>query len=354
MKEKKAYPFSAEVSSRIKAIAIIGIIFYHMISCSPDFVSAFGVHSTIMSEELLMYLSSLGKIFVSVFVFISAYGISAGLKRKPDMDLKKYLGGRIKKLYFAYLVVFLLVQLYACVNHFAFGAEKWAGLTYKHDNIIMSVVYFVIDGMGLASAFGTPDFCGTWWYMSIAFALIGLIPMMKHLYDKYGLGFSAVAVVAVSYFFRYTALSRYIMVMLFGIICSEHDFFEKFNAKNKLFNYIICIVLLVVSVTARGEFSKNYMFDAIAAVILCYLIYSWTKYLGPINKVLDFIGKHSMNIFLISTPVYSYFMKELTYLSEYWFVDVLLCLIYSLILSIIIEWLKKLLMKIPAIQKSLQ
>lgn len=347
----KKYPFSVDVSNRIKAIAIIGIVFYHMIACSPDYVEKFGVISLWMSQETLMYISDLGKVFVSVFVFISAYGICVGLESKKD--IASYLTKRIKKLYFAYLVVFILVQLYACFDVFVLGASKWAGSVYDHENILMSIVYFLIDGCGLASAFGTPDFCGTWWYMSIAFALIGMIPMMKTLYEKYGLGFVAIIVVVVAYFFRYTALSRYCIVMLLGIMCAKHQTFEKWNAKNRWIKYIVSIVILYVTLNVRVEFEKYYVFDAISTVFICYLIYSWTQYLGPLNKGLEFIGKHSMNIFLLSTPVYSYFFKEFTYISSNWAICVLVCVVYSILLSILVEWLKKQLLKIDFIDQAI-
>ncbi|MEE0830545.1 MAG: acyltransferase [Longicatena sp.] len=345
----KNYTFSVNVSNRIKAIAIIGIVFYHMISCSPDFVEQFGIKSLLMDRELLMYVSDLGKIFVSVFVFISAYGICVGLNSKKDIG--DYLTKRIKKLYFSYLVVFLLVQLYACFNVFVLGRNRWAGTTYAHENVMMSIVYFIVDALGLSSAFGTPDFCRTWWYMSIAFALIGIIPIMKQLYDKYGLGFVAIMVVSVVYFFRMTALSRYLIVIMFGIMCAKHHTFEKWNEKHKLLKYLLGIFVLILCITARYEFSKNYMFDAVATVVICYLIYSWTQFLGPINKGLEFIGKHSMNIFLVSTPVYSYFFKNLTYISSNWAVCVLVCMVYSIVISILIEWLKKQILKIKSINQ---
>lgn len=344
---KKDYTFSVDVSNRIKAIAIIGIVFYHMVACSPEFVEMFGIKSLIMDDKTLMYVSSLGKIFVSVFVFISAYGISIGLNGKKEVG--PYLSKRIKKLYFSFLVVFILVQLYACFNFFVLGSNKWAGTTYEHENLMMSIIYFILDALGLASAFGTPDFCGTWWYMSIAFALIGIIPIMKSLYDKYGLGFAAIAIVCVSYFFRYTALSRYIIVILYGIICAKHHVFEKWNAKHKLLRYLLCIFALVLCTVARSEFTKYYLFDAVSTVIICYLVYSWTQYLGPINKVLNYIGKHSMNIFLLSTPVYNYFFTKITYIHSNWAICVAVCIIYSILLSILVEWIKKQLLKVNAI-----
>ena len=56
-----------------------------------------------------------------------------------------------------------------------------------------------------------------------------------------------------------------------------------------------------------------------------------------------------MNIFLVSTPVYSYFFKNLTYISSNWAVCVFVCIVYSIVISILIEWLKKQILKIKLI-----
>ena len=174
---------------------------------------------------------------------------------------------------------------------------------------------------------------------------------MKTLYEKYGLGFVAIIFVCAAYFFRYTALSRYCIVMLFGIMCAKHQTFEKWNQKHRLIKYILSIAILYLTLNVRVEFEKYYLFDAISTFFICYLIYSWTQYLGPINKGLEFIGKHSMNIFLVSTPVYSYFFREFTYIHTNWAVCVAICVIYSLIISVGIEWLKKQLLKIKVVNQ---
>ena len=68
-----------------------------MIACSADYVEKYNVTSLFLNQDTLMYISDLGKVFVSVFVFISAYGISVGLDHKKDVG--SYLSKRIKKLY---------------------------------------------------------------------------------------------------------------------------------------------------------------------------------------------------------------------------------------------------------------
>lgn len=60
-----------------------------------------------------------------------------------------------------------------------------------------------------------------------------------------------------------------------------------------------------------------------------------------IHQVLLFLGKHSMNIFLVHTFIRQYFWKDYVYASGYFAINFLALLLPSLVISIIMEWLKK-------------
>ena len=48
------------------------------------------------------------------------------------------------------------------------------------------VIYFLIEGLGMANLFGTPSIVGTWWYMSLAISLVIVIPILVKVYSKIG------------------------------------------------------------------------------------------------------------------------------------------------------------------------
>ena len=60
-----------------------------------------------------------------------------------------------------------------------------------------------------------------------------------------------------------------------------------------------------------------------------------------INDILMYLGKHSMNIFLIHTFIRAHYLNTFTYSFKYPALIVLVLLVFSLILSIIIEAMKK-------------
>ena len=43
----------------------------------------------------------------------------------------------------------------------------------------------IIDALGLAKLLGTPLFCLTWWYMSLAIVLIMIFPFVHSIMEKY-------------------------------------------------------------------------------------------------------------------------------------------------------------------------
>jgi peptidoglycan/LPS O-acetylase OafA/YrhL len=61
-----------------------------------------------------------------------------------------------------------------------------------------------------------------------------------------------------------------------------------------------------------------------------------------LNKILEFLGKHSINIFLIHSFIRAIYGKDLIYKLPNFIVTIVVLLLISLVLSIIIEQMKKL------------
>lgn len=59
------------------------------------------------------------------------------------------------------------------------------------------------------------------------------------------------------------------------------------------------------------------------------------------SEILLFLGKHSMNIFLIHTFIRQYFWKDYAYSSGHFVINILAVILPSIVISIVLEWLKK-------------
>ena len=75
---------------------------------------------------------------------------------------------------------------------------------------------------------------------------------------------------------------------------------------------------------------------------LILFIIEWILPIPGLNRVLRFLGKHSYNIFLIHTFIRSYYLGGVTYSMKHFLLVVLFLLGSSLVLSIGLEFFKKL------------
>ena len=89
--------------------------------------------------------------------------------KKKKTTMSNYIKKRMVTLMTGFLIIFVVTEI------LAIPTGRFIEV-YGHD--FRSVVYMIIDALGLAKLLGTPLFCLTWWYMSLAIVLI----MIFHLY----------------------------------------------------------------------------------------------------------------------------------------------------------------------------
>lgn len=82
--------------------------------------------------------------------------------------------------------------------------------------------------------------------------------------------------------------------------------------------------------------------DGFAAMYMIVISYIYILNGKWIVKGLGFLGKHSMNIFLIHSFYRDVFFHEFTYSFYYAWLDYIVLMAISLVTSIVLEWFKKL------------
>lgn len=149
---------------------------------------------------------------------------------------------------------------------------------------------------------------------------------------------------------RYYILSGYALCVITGIVFAEENLFKKIydikivkNAKVssvlKIGIYIILMYVLLIKLRGEGEFW--YCIDVFAPILLGACMMECCNVISIIEKPMGFIGKHSMNIFLIHTLIFEYYFMDFIYGFKHWFLILLALLGTSLIVSIVIEYLKE-------------
>ena len=226
---------------------------------------------------------------------------------------------------------------------------------YANDNVLNEIQYFILDGLGIASLFGTPTLNGTWWYMSLAIVIIALIPLIIKMYNKYGFIVSSVVIFFVTHTFAIDNfnMTRWIFTVLLGIVAADKNILVRlknlklFGIKNtninKCIKFVINTAILVLLVYLRQKMDDT-LFEFKDGFIPFFVIYYCYEFITPlkyVSNVFAYLGKHSMNIFLLHTFIRSTYFKSFTYSFKYPLIIVLVLLILSLGVSIIFEWVKK-------------
>lgn len=89
------------------------------------------------------------------------------------------------------------------------------------------------------------------------------------------------------------------------------------------------------------DYSISYIRDGLIPMFVVIYCYTVLSPVPGLRNVLQFLGKHSMNMFLSHTILRAYFLKDFLYGLKYSLLTFFVLLALSLILSVLIDLLKK-------------
>lgn len=355
--------FSKNDTLKIKGIAIILMIIHHSF-LSPARYAGKEVIFTPLSEHHANVIALSMKICVALFVFLSAYGLTISFKKVNNdfiyskKEFRNLLLSRYIKMMANFMFVFVLLQIYS----FAMGL-KWYPHVYGKG--ILSVFYMLLDLFGLAQIFHTPTFIATFWYMSLAQIIIFLFPLFLWIYKKFsGYVLLFVSLLVSILFPVYTAdaskpdtyafFTVYILCVSIGIIAAGGNLLVRmrsFNPLNKIpflgkiIKFIFYIVVIFIFTYLRYKTRETSLlptWEAILSLLIIAFSFEFIHVIPGISHALAFLGKYSMNIFLIHNFIRIAWYYDFTYSFRYSALIVLVLLSISLAVSIAIELLKKL------------
>ena len=352
--------FTKEHTMQMKGIAIIILLFHHCFLNAQRWATVpyeklattkgWGYYPILFapfSSHTIQYLASFSKICVAMFVFMTGYGMWVSYEsQKKKTTMSNYIKKRMVTLMTGFLIIFVVTEI------LAIPTGRFIEV-YGHD--FRSVVYMIIDALGLAKLLGTPLFCLTWWYMSLAIVLIMIFPFVHSIMEKYQwvVVVASIIVPRACGFGQSTDLFRYLLAYTLGMYFAQHDLLarikEKFmeqNVAGKLLSLIVSLIGLAVIIKCRQNAWIGWKYldfwDGFAAMYVIVLSYIYILNGKWIVKGLGFLGKHSMNIFLIHSFYRDVFFHKFTYSFYYAWLDYIVLMAISLVTSIVLEWFKKL------------
>ena len=337
--------FDKEKSKIVKGLAILLLLVYHLFE-NAELVQSLNVNYSPFPLEGFLTFTGFGNICVSVFVFLTAYGISAGLLNTPQItvgDAYRQAARRFLKLVIQFFILYVSVNLLWC------GIFDYDGLYGMHKQ---GFLYMLSDAVGFSQFFGTPTMNMTWWYMKVAYILIFLVPAMAFVVRKTGYSMLLMAFLMPFAVSMDTDIQRYFFVAAFGVCAVYGKWPDRMFAwkLHPVVKWMIGLGVLVLSVLVRQNYVVYQTYVAyVDAPIALAIVYFACQVLGSIPvlaKVLSFIGSHSMNIYLVHTFFYMSLWRDFIYSFRYAGLIFIVLLVTTLLYSMVLEFVKKMALKV--------
>lgn len=332
------HSFDLKQTNIVKGFFILVMVFHHVFHVHMHYNLTFLTGDEI--PELLTNIALYGKVCVAGFCFLSAYGITKKLMRE-NADTKGVVLSRLTKLYFAFWPVFL----FGIAGTLLFGNKSLSAIYISPKTQAFSWINPILDVLGIADYFNTPMLNAHWWYMSVAIYVILLTPIFYCLYKKIG-GLSVFGLIALAYVVDIYSLC-YVAVVGLGTLCAKEDLLVKCkdiicrNIRNRILGYLVIVLLNIASYELYLITSEEHamLLSGMAVLLLCYVIIADI----PIfSHVLEFLGKHSANIYYVHGFLYLYWFTYTIYSLKNRILIYLVVLIGSLAVSLVLELVKKL------------
>lgn len=331
------YRISPAETQIIKAFAIMAMLIHHLFLNHPEY--GIGVYS----------IAIMGKVCVALFVFLSGYGMAITFPKNVygglnvAKDIFFFLGKRYVKFYMNYWVIFIVS---ISIGIFCFG--RTLETAYGTDNGLLTK--FIIDFWGLRG-FGSYNI--TWWFNELILTLWLLFPLLYALMRNIVV---SICIITVLYMnpgdFLYmsealaSCLSVYVLPFCIGICMACHT-----GRINRILNTIPPKFLLIVLVAAASIFLflrgvplfpkfSYFRVDPFATISFVLFVVCLCRTTKMKFAPLQFIGKHSMNMYLTHTFVFCYFFHDFIYGLEYPILMFLALFGISMLISVIVELVK--------------
>ena len=333
--------FTKEHTNIAKGFAMILMLMYHLFEDRNE-VIAMGVNYAPLNAEVFSMISKFGNVCVSVFVFLTAYGIGVGLFEKKDISIKEAYSQAFKrfgKLMFQFFLLYVsvIVVMFPYFDLKAYYGGGWQG-----------GVNMLTDALGLQFFYSENSLNMTWWYMELAYILIFLIPALVWMTRKIGY-----AMLPVMYFLPFVInmnfdVERYLFVATVGVCAAYGNWLGKGMEWKvpAIVKWLIALVGLVAAVLLRQNYliQEEYL-PFVDAFISLFIVWGTSVTIGMIpgiRKAFAFLGRHSMNIYLVHTFFYLSVWRVETYQFKYAILILLFLLVATLGYSVVLEGVKKL------------
>ena len=311
----------------LKGIALLLLLVHHLFYIDNGLYDDI----TIAGHGVVQTIGLWSKLCVAIFIFLSGYGLTVQAEKAGGVgSLTLFYRHRFTKLMFNYWFIWLIfVPIDVFVFHHSF-AEAYGSHTG---------LKFLLDFTGLINAFGLYGYNVTWWFYSCIILLYILFPFLYQLLKKETM--LSVLVIAVATYLPspiFASAQPYLLTFLAGMIYCRLS--NNYTRRIKTNHSIVICILFIMASFDRLVIPDKLRFDVVI-VILLVMVFNSINVSETTTKALAFLGKHSTNIFLFHTFIYYMWFSDITYATRNPMVILLELLTVCLLISLILESIKK-------------
>ena len=345
------YKFTKNDTLTVKGVAIFFLLCYHCFS-SVDRLYGAAVSFWPLSQEAAMAISRCMIQCVGMFAFLSVYGLTLSLKKQyEDYEFTgKQATGFVVKRYLHLIFTFLIPYFFCFFVTYGFGYHRYNNGTWANIFSMLTDIFCV------GRLTGSRMLIPTWWYLSLEVILIVFLPFAVRFYKKYSWLTVLMVLVPGSFLIeKHSPLTMYLFTVPLAVCFADQHVFERLKAYeivgNKVLNKVLKFLLSTVPLLVMcGLFDSvwgiehfEFLLNGLIPVFVIYWVYEFIVDIPGLHQCLEFIGKHSGDIFYTHTFVRGLWWTDITYsFGQAWQIF-LFVLLVSLAISVFYDVLRKLL-----------
>ncbi len=347
-----------EDSLVIKGIAVLLMMWSHCFLKGR--ADAYEVSFFPFTSYQVTEFAEFGRIFVSLFAFVSGYGLYLSYDNRCRCKNESTVSWLWKRYLKSFLPMQFVIVFIWIVTFFLDGMPK---VFYFKDGFAKGVLYMLINFFGLSDLFDTPKMVGTWWYLTAQVAFIVLVPVLYSALKRYGGGvcFAILMLIprCINGYPGGMHFLTFLPALMIGMLFAKHDYLSLIdrytieNKQRKIGVALLSVLFSVLSCSAALILPKKNFWDlnlGLFTGIYVVMIHRTVCRVSMLSRMLQFIGRHSANVFLTHTLIRNRYLIRFVYSRGHFVLIIFTLLFCSIACSLIIEMLKKVL-KFDILQK---
>lgn len=330
--------FTKKHTLYIKGMAVLLLLAHHLFMKETYMPLDF---STISLRDLVVVLT---KVCVAIFTILSGYGLSKSFKVHHEKTTR-FTYNHIKNILINYWYVYIPMFLLSFFFHVDGTPLEIYGKSIK------GFFFFLLDFFGIRAIFYSPTLNNTWWYMELVIICYLLFPLFRLSLEKGGeillLVFTGtISLMGTKELFNISIITDrgmfYLFSFVLGMVLEKYGILDKIVILCRKKKWVLGVDIMFIMLCAMARTQISLIMDvpyALSIIVFCICL----REMNFMTKIFEFLGKHSMNIFLIHSFVYYYFKITASVVSAVngEILKYMVLLLLTLIVSIVVEQIKK-------------